>query len=142
MTDRQKIQALKYEMRNYKYYLSLKNDLDEKLDEMWYDLAGVRAADPSKIPINSYNPSYSEEVRLSKLEKIELKQKELERVSLQIKYIDDILYQIEEDMREPARDIYINGKTFYYTSIKHGISASYLQYRIDKNLMDIIKKGS
>lgn len=141
MNLKEEIKALKNELRNCSYYMSQLNKTEDELDVLWYKLSGVKSPDPSKIPIESHNPSVTEEMRLEMLTRVdELENKRL-RLENNIQHINYILSQFEDDMREPVRDIYIRGKTFYSTGIKHNINPSYLQYRIDKNFSDIIKKG-
>lgn len=136
----EEVKAIKNELRNYKHNCKKYEKILDKLDTMWYNLAGVRAADASKIPVRSYNPSYSEEMRLEALEQIEILEIEKRRLEAQIQYVEKILSLLEEDIRGPITSIYINKKTFLYTSVRFNLSESYLQYRIDKCLSDIIKK--
>lgn len=134
------VKALKNELRNYNYNRKKYYKISELIDDMWYEIAGVKAIDPSKVTLENHNQALSEERRLDLLEKIEKYEIERRRIEIQLNYVEHIIEQIEDDMKEPIKDIYIYGHTFQYASMKYDLYCSYLQYRIDKNLMDIIKK--
>lgn len=134
------VKALKNDLKSHRYYLQQYEKISETIDDMWYKLEGVSGLDPSKVTTENHNIEMTEEKRLEMLEKIEQMIKQKEHIEERIKYVKGILHEIESDMLGPTVDIYIKGKTFQATATKYDLYPSYLEYRIDKNLSDIIKK--
>lgn len=138
MIDNQSEQ-FKKELRCYKGYISKANDLKQEIDDIWYELTGVKAIRYDKLPSGSYNPSVSEARRLNLSEKVERKIKELDRVSNNINYIDSILSRLPKNISKACIDIYCDEKGYKKTSQNEYISDAGLFKQIDKALAEVLK---
>ena len=73
---KEKVQAFKNELRNYRYYKNEKKKIKEKINLEYYNLANVKAVNPQKQP-GTTNEEYLHEKRNEAYERIaELKEKE------------------------------------------------------------------
>lgn len=104
------IDMLRAEIRNYRKYVKYKADLLDRLEELWYDLTGVKAIRYDKMP-TSFNKSISEEKRLSLLDRIDYYESEVTRVDMQIRYIDSILDRLTKEENELITYVLIEGHT-------------------------------
>lgn len=126
------VEAFKNELRNYNYYCSLIRKLQEKKDDLFYELTGVKSAS-----LESTHNSFNESVYFNKVftlqEKIHKLDLEIERIKAQKKYITDVLKRIEsKDVRMSVIEIYVQKKTVGFVAKEQNISSSGLFKQINK----------
>lgn len=127
---KEKVQAFKNELRNYRYYKNEKKKIKEKINLEYYNLANVKAVNPQKQP-GTTNEEYLHEKRNEAYERIaELKEKEKE-IAIKIKAIDRVLDNIPEKNRKIITELFIEKKDANKICEKNFISKSTLYYRID-----------
>lgn len=127
---KEKVQAFKNELRNYRYYKNEKKKIKEKINLEYYNLANVKAVNPQKQP-GTTNEEYLHEKRNEAYERIaELKEKEKE-IAIKIKAIDRVLDKIPEKNRKIITELFIEKKDANKICEKNFISKSTLYYRID-----------
>lgn len=130
------------EAKNYKDYIELLKEAEERKKIIIYELSGVKGIDYSKIP-GSYNP-HGEEARKEKyrlmLDEVE---KEIEMWRERRNYIGVTLLKIRQRSEEDWRLVtnVISGipyrkicNTFHYSS------PSSVKYRVDRIIEEALKK--
>lgn len=127
---KEKVQAFKNELRNYRYYKNEKRKIKEKINLEYYNLANVKAVNPQKQP-GTTNEEYLHEKRNEAYERIaELKEKEKE-IAIKIKAIDRVLDKIPEKNRKIITELFIEKKDANKICSLYYISKSTLYYRVD-----------
>lgn len=101
---------LRNEIRNYRKYVSYKAQLMDRLEDLWYELTGVKAVRYDTTHV-TYNKSLSEERRLSLLDKVDFYRSELDRMDRQIRYIDSVLDRLTKEENELITYVLIDGHT-------------------------------
>lgn len=128
------IEAFKKELANYNYKANMLNALNERLDETYYDLEGVKAIRYDKAP-GQVNMALINEKKFSLSKKIDELETEISRLSNDIMYIEDILASMENhDIRKAIIDIYINKKTIKEVCEDYFITPPGLLYQINKEI--------
>lgn len=97
----------------------LKKD-QEEIDDLYYLLSGVKAADPSRVPIGGSpeaKAAYQDKLRnkIDKAEKRKEKHKEVGyqkklRIALQIIHIEDVLSKLDEEDRKTCLEVFCISK--------------------------------
>lgn len=101
---------LRNEIRNYRKYVSYKAQLMDRLEDLWYELTGVKAVRYDTTHV-TYNKSISEARRLSLLDKVDFYRSELDRMDRQIRYIDSVLDKMTKEENEVVTFVLIEGHT-------------------------------
>lgn len=124
---------LKSEIRNYRKYIKYKAELCDAIDSIWYELTGVKGIRYDKEP-SSFNKSLTEQRRLALLDKKDWYEAELNRVDMQIRYIDTVLDRIEKEDQELINYVLIEGHTEQEAGDKWYLTNSAVSKRISKIL--------
>lgn len=128
---------LKAEIRSYRKYCRYKVDLLDRLDELWYELTGVKGIRYDKEP-TSFNPTITEERRHSLMDKIDYYQSELDRVDRQIRHIDKILDSMDPEDLKIINYFLIEGHQLEEAERKFYLTASGMSRRIDAILLRVM----
>ena len=127
MRQSRKVRAFKNQLRNYNDYVKWIDELQEKIDDMWYKVGGVKGVDPSKEPLHSPPNTEYYYMMTDKIADLE-EQKNLLEANRD--YVDRILTTIEIPLREAIMSVYCDGKTISSVSLKYHLSSSGLNKRI------------
>ena len=113
------------------------NDIEEKIDRLYYDLGGVKAL---RYDIQKGNGAIDNKKWFKLAPKIERLEQELTRLTLQVEHIEMILNAIEDKrLKEAIVDVCVDGKTLKEVANRFNCSHTYLKYMIDEELYRIIK---
>lgn len=129
------------ELRNYTSYISLSNKLGEKIDELWYEMSGVKGVRYDKQRGN-FNPSsaFSKYDIFSK--RLEVASKQKEEVDNRIADINDVLSKItDKNMKEAIIDVYCNNLTLRNVSKRYYCSYVTLSTWMKKALAEAIEES-
>ena len=129
---------LKQEIHNYKSYLQYKRRLEERLEDLWYELTGVKGIRYDSVHVN-YNPSLSEERRLSLLDKVDYVEGEMQRIDLQIRFVEAVLERLNEEDRKLIDFVLIDNHTQKEASAKWYLTESAISKRIDTILFKALE---
>ena len=124
---------LKAEIRSYNQYIKYRKRLNDKLDEVWYELTGVKGIRYDKAHF-SPNSAVSDERRLMLLDMVEWYNNEVDRVTKQIEYAERILGDLPEDDRKLIEYTLIQGHSYRQAENKFFLSRSGICKKIDKIL--------
>ena len=104
--------------------------------ELCYDmLGGVRAIDPSRIPMGSL-PNKDLEYRIR--DEIERHEKNKRFAEANVEYVDRILGRIETSLREAIISVYVKGNTTRSVADKMYLSHTALQKRMNKAIEEAL----
>ena len=127
--QKQEVRAFKNELRNYTYYCHRITTLDESIEFMYERLGGVRGIDPSKEPLHTApNKDYEYMLR----EQIERYEESKALYVAKRDYIDKILGEVPNTLREALKSVYINGKRIDMVAVEYNLSANGLIYQMNK----------
>ena len=130
------VRAFKYELRNYRFYQSRIEKLNELIDFCYTLLPGsVHGIDLADIRTHG-TPNKEREYRIR--DEISKHERNLRHVEEKKEYLDEILDKMEEELREAVKCVYVDGKTMIETADKYDLSATGLQYRIDTEIMRVL----
>lgn len=135
-----KVEAYKNELKNYKYYQERTKELMLDLDDLWYELSGVKGIRYDKEMSNSYNESLSEQRRLDLLDQIARKESELDRIGKQVDYVNKIQQMLPQEIGKACIDIYVNGMSFEKVAVDNNLycAPSTLYYQINRELERVL----
>lgn len=125
---------LKNEIRNYTKYIKYKIALQDKIEDLWYELSGVKGVRYDKLPSL---PNPSNERQLALMDKIDYYQSELHRVDAQIRFIDSILDRMDKEESELIRYVLIDGHTLIEAGEKYFVTNTAISKRIDTILRKV-----
>ena len=128
---------LKAEIRSYRKYCKYKAEILDRLDELWYELTGVKGIRYDKEP-TAFNPTITEERRHSLMDKIDYYQSELHRVDAQIRFIDSILDRMDKEESELIRYVLIDGHTLIEAGERYFVTNTAISKRIDTILRKVL----
>lgn len=126
---------LKNEIRNYTDYIKYKIQLQDKIEELWYELSGVKGVRYDKLPSL---PNPSNERQLALMDKLDYYQSELHRVDTQIRFIDSILDRMDKEEYELIRFVLIDGHTLIEAGEKYFVTNTAISKRIDTILRKVL----
>lgn len=126
---------LKNEIRNYTDYIKYKITLEEKIENLWYELSGVKGVRYDKLPTL---PNPSNERQLALMDKLDYYQSELHRVDTQIRFIDSILDRMDKEEYELIRFVLIDGHTLIEAGEKYFVTNTAISKRIDTILRKVL----
>ena len=135
MAQSEKVRAFKNELRNYNYYIRRLIFLDEKIENCYEMLGGVRGIDFTKEPIHS-PPNKELEYKIR--DDIERYRRLKERTEDKVKYCDEILARMETDVRWAVTSVYVDGKQIRNIALKMYLAHSTLQKRINKAIEEAL----
>lgn len=125
------VEVFKNELKNYNFYKEKIKSITNELDAKWYELSGVKGIRYDKEPCHSFNPSLSEEMKLSLMEQISIIENDLLRIKANVLFIDSMLNKINEETRKWIKMIYFDGMTYDKVSKIANFSKNGLAYRIN-----------
>ena len=136
MKQSAKVRTFKNELRNYSFYLQRVEALQSLINLCYEALPGnVHGVDPSRIPSMSVpNKEYEYRIR----DEIERHERNKWLTEMNIKHCDEILDQIENELRTAIKRIYIEGNTMESVASKMYLSTNALQNRINRALEKLL----
>ncbi len=108
-------------LSNLKRYKSLKNETEEKLELLLYDMTGVKGISYDKMP-SSFNPSLVALKRLEMIEKYNYLQREHDFIIKAIDHVENTLNKIPDELRQMLIEVYVKGMTYKAVGERHGYS--------------------
>ena len=114
------VRSFKYDLRSYKSKQKRIRDLEERVEECYEALGGVRGIDPSKEPTHSLP---NKEVEYALRNKIESLERKIGLLRVQTNEVDRILGKIEKPLRTAIISVYVDGKTIM--SVANGLYLSH-----------------
>ena len=132
MKQSAKVRSFKNELRNYSFYLSRVEALQSLIDLCYESLPGsVHGLDPSKLPTSSVpNKDFEYRVR----NEIERHERNKWLTEMNIKRCDEILDQMETELKTAVKRIYIDGEKMSKIAMELYLSTNALQNRINREL--------
>ena len=131
------VKEVKKELSMYRILNDDINDIEEKIDRLYYDLGGVKAL---RYDIQKGNGAIDNKKWYKLAPKIERLEQELTRLTLQVEHIEMILNAIEDNkLKEAIVDVCIDGKGLRAIANRFNCSHMTLKYMIDEELSRIIK---
>lgn len=113
------------------------NDIEDKIDRLYYDLGGVKGL---RYDIQKGNGAIDNKKWFKLAPKIERLEQELTRLTLQVEHIEMILNAIEDKkLKEAIVDVCIDGKGLRAIANRFNCSHTTLKYMIDSELAKVIK---
>lgn len=124
-------------LRSIKDYLEDIKTADEELEKIWYELSGVKGIAFDKIRGTDFDEG-------KKIEHFEDKEKDMRRWEKQksiaqanLSRVNDILKQLDDDIREAVIRIYCDDETYEVVANAIGYSISGLYARIERAFLQI-----
>lgn len=133
------VATYKNELRNLVSLQKQVDDLNGRIEDIWYILTGVRGIDPSRTRVSS-NPSVSEEKRLEMEDQIEHLTREKERIESNISYIRQILQLMPRDIRDACILIYAKGEKYSKVAMMQYRSTGSLQRAINSSIEQALNR--
>lgn len=127
---------IRNELKNYTKYLRYKVQLEDQIENLWYELGGVKGVRYDKLP-SIPNPSAISKKKLALIDKLDHYQSELTRVNLQIRYLDAVLDRLPVEDSKLVRYVLIEG----HTLIEAGEQLSLTNTAVSKRIDTALKKA-
>lgn len=127
-----KVAVFKNELRNYRAYREQIKVLAIAIDDLWYQLGGVKGVDTAKEPSGGqrgYNYDLAE--RIHEMEA------ELTRLSANVQKVDRVLMQLDDKERKLC-DIYISNRHYAEFEMEMATNASNLLRNLNARLSDLL----
>ena len=139
LTERDKIEQFKRDLRSYTYHQKKAMEIDEKLEELAVKLLGVSSPSAKQFVLeNSGNP-YGERKLQLLMEEGELV-KERNKHLAEMQRIDEALKLLDENSRRILVEIYIKRKKFDAIALENYCSNRKLTYDVNSFINYIINK--
>lgn len=135
-----KIDEFKSVASNYLYYKHKQRELLSDIEKLEYDMTGVKGVRYDQTTGGgSYNESKATKRFIAMSDELERLEKELNRITEQINYVDATLNKMSKEMKDAFIRIYIKGQR-YEDVANDGIfySPSSLHYNINKELQALL----
>ena len=129
--------AFKNELENYYKHLKNKDKIKEEIENILYEMTGVKGIRYDKEP-SGYNPELSAEKKLELIERKEEKEIELEYTIASIHFIEMKLKKLPEDDRRICLKIISEGVSAEKVRREVGYSKSGIWKRIKRELTGIL----
>ena len=138
MKQSKRVKAFKNELRAYEFNLSRIEALQSLIDICYSHLPGsVHGLDPSKIPMN---PAPNKDLEYRIRNEIDRHERNKALTEAKVKYCDDILIQMETELRHAVKRIYIHGDTMESVARKMYLSTNALQNRINREMERVLNE--
>lgn len=134
------LEVLKRELKNRKGYQNDLININRKIAKAVYEMEGVKGVRFDK-PRVTMSPQQAEEIRLERIEEYNDLLAERDRIILQLKYIDKILEELDEETREAVEMYICQGNTLRKTAMVFHMSKSGMGDRIDRELKKAEKRA-
>lgn len=139
MLKKDEVQAFKNELANYTIYSSMLRKHREKLDELYYELEGVKGIRYDKAPSMPNKHLIMERLHYLSGE-IEKTENEIERLCICLEHMENVLANMEHEIRRAIVDVYINGKAIIDICNEYNYSATGLHYQMNKCIQKALEK--
>lgn len=126
----------KNELSNYRSYQKSLIKIDEEIENIIYEMTGVKAIRYDKQPL-SFNPELSADMRDKLSRMLEEKESEKDHTLMKIQDIDRNLAKLPDDIRELCIMLFADGMTFIEVGNRVGYSDNALWHRIRKEIEKI-----
>ena len=123
-------------MRSYKDYLHERVELEEKIEDIIYQFAGVRGIRYDKEHSNP-SPFERSEMRFKMEQALKKPQSELEFVNRAIKRCEEHLSLLPKQMQEICRLVFIDGNSYEKVGQIYGYSKSGMKYKVKSEIEKI-----
>lgn len=134
------LEDLKRELRNREGYIEDLTAINQQIQKAVYDMEGVKGVRFDK-PRVSTSEEQKEEARLDKIERYNELLAERNRIILQLRYIERILEELDEETREAVEMHICQGNTLRKTAMVFHMSKSGMGDRIDRELKKAEKRA-
>lgn len=125
------VRAFKNDLANYHVKITQIKKIETRIEDLYYQLGGVRGIDPSKEPIHS-PPNKDLEYALR--DKITVCEAKLSLVKAEIDDIRQTLDKMERPLRKAVFEVYANGNQIRAVASKMFLSESGLRKRMNKEI--------
>ena len=129
--------SFKNELENYEEYCQNAKDLKEEIDDIFYEMTGVRGISYDKQPA-SYNPSLSEERRLELIDLYNQKLDDLRHFMSTIRYVDRRLRGLSADDKQIVLDVASGKITYEEAGNRYGYSKGRMWKKVKRILEEIL----
>lgn len=131
------VKEVKKELSMYRILNDDINDIEDKIDRLYYELGGVKAL---RYDIQKGNGAIDNKMWYKLAPKIERLEQELTRLTLQVEHIELILNAIEDKrLKDAIVDVCVDGKTLKEVASRFNCSHTTMKYMIDEEISRIIK---
>lgn len=135
LTEKDKIEQFKRDLRSYTYHQKKAMEIDEKLEELTVKMQGVSSPTTKEIILENASNPYCERKLELLMEEGELVNERSKHLA-EIQRIDDALKLVDENQRKILVDIYVKRR-----KIDHVARYAYCSVRkIKYDVNDMIKK--
>ena len=132
------VKEVKKELSMYRILNDDINDIEEKIDRLYYDLGGVKGL---RYDIQKGNGAIDNKKWYKLAPKIERLEQELTRLTLQVEHIELILNAIKDQkLKEAIVDVCVDAKGLRAVANRFNCSHTTLRNMIDNELANIINK--
>ena len=139
MLKKDEVQAFKNELANYTIYSSMLRKHREKLDELYYELEGVKGIRYDKAPSMPNKHLIMERLHYLSGE-IEKTENEIERLCICLEHMENVLANMEHEIRRAIVEVYINKKRLIDVCVEHNYSDAGLHYQMNKTIQKWLEK--
>ena len=122
-------QTFKNEMLNYRAYKRSIDELNEKIEILWYEMTGVKGISYDKQP-TSYNPIIAEEVRSKYSEQIEELNLALDHTLIKIQDIEKHLGMLPVQTQTICKLLFMERLSYRTVGMTYGYTDQGLRKRI------------
>lgn len=129
--------SFKNEIENYEEYCQNVSLLKDEIEEILYEMAGVKGVSFDRIP-SSFNPSLSEERRLELIDLYNQKLDDLKHYESTIRYVEKRLRGLSIEEKQTVLDVASGRITYEEAGKKYGYSKGRMWKRIKKILEEIL----
>lgn len=128
--------TLKNELRNYKQYLKDIDRLREALENLLYEMTGVKGVSFDRIS-TSYNPQLTEEKRLELIDKKEELMIEYQHAMISVKLIEMKLLKLSDEDRKACLRIMADGESYEKVGTDMGYTSTGMWRKLKRELEKI-----
>ena len=129
--------SFKNEIENYEEYCQNVSVLMDEIEDILYEMTGVKAISYDKMP-SSFNQSLSEEKRLEMIDLYNQKLDDLKHFQSTIRYVDKRLRGLTADEKQIVLDVASGRLTYEEAGKKYGYSKGRMWKKIRKILEEIL----
>lgn len=131
------VKAFKNRLRYYAFLKDEIHSLEQKIEDLYDRLGGVRGVDPSKEPMHAMP---NKEVEWKVRELISKLDADLSHRLREKDEIDQILFRMETDDREAVIAVYVQGNHCDKVARQHHMSPSGLKSRMDRQIKKALQQ--
>lgn len=132
-----KVEAFKDLLKHYYDYQVSIVQLKSELDDLLYEMTGVKGISYDRIP-SSFNSKISEERRLEYIEMLEEKEAELDFTYAAIRLLEVKLSKLSSEEKDLCIDILNKKVTYEEAGKEKGYSAAGMWKKVKENLKKVL----